>query len=64
VSIPTIYHTWASVITKRASEYILHIYTVTLLIWIFVFVGIIISQEHGVVCISDGDLAAFTIIKS
>jgi len=31
VSIPTIYHTWASVITKRASEYILHIYTVTLL---------------------------------
>jgi len=29
-----------------------------------VSVGIFISQEHGLVCISDGYLAAFAIIKS
>jgi len=27
-------------------------------------VGIIISQQHGLVCISGGDLPAFAIIKS
>ena len=26
--------------------------------------GIIISQLHGLVCMSDGDLAAYIIIKS